>query len=70
MKRKLRIIALVMFLVAIVFVIFAIATMGVPIVIPIPLRVRKVIFKIYPWITIGIFILSFFVKDKNFKDNG
>lgn len=70
MKRKLRIIALVMFLVAIVFVIFAIATMDVPIVIPIPLRVRKVIFKIYPWITIGIFILSFFVKDKNFKDNG
>ena len=70
MKRKLRIIALVMFLVAIVFVIFAIATMGVPIVIPIPLRVRKMIFKIYPWITIGIFILSFFVKDKNFKDNG
>ncbi len=70
MKRKLRIIALVMFLVAIVFVIFAIATMDVPIVIPIPLGVRKVIFKIYPWITIGIFILSFFVKDKNFKDNG
>ena len=70
MKRKLRIIALVMFLAAIVFVIFAIATMDVPIVIPIPLGVRKVIFKIYPWITIGIFIWSFFVKDKNFKDNG
>ena len=64
MKRKLRIIALVMFLVAIVFVILAIATMGVPIVIPIPLEVRQVIFKIYPWITVGIFILSFFLKDK------
>lgn len=65
MKKKLRIIALVMFLVAIVFVILAIATMDVPIVIPIPLEVRKVIFKIYPWITAGIFILSFFMKDKN-----
>ena len=70
MKRRLRITALVMSLVAIVFVMFAIATMGVPIVIPIPLGVRKVIFKVYPWITMGIFILSFFVKDKDSKDNG
>lgn len=65
MKKKLRITSLIMLIVAIVFVIFAFLTMDVPIDIPRWLfEVLKVVYKVYPIVVVGLFIASFFVKDK------
>lgn len=65
MKKKLRITSLIMLIVAIVFVIFAFLTMDVPIDIPRWLfEVLKVVYKVYPIFVVGLFIASFFVKDK------
>lgn len=65
MKKKLRITSLIMLIVAIVFVIFAFLTMDVPIDNPRWLfEVLKVVYKVYPIVVVGLFIASFFVKDK------
>lgn len=65
MKKKLRITSLIMLIVAIIFVIFAFLTMDVPIDIPRWLfATLKVIYKVYPIVVVGLFIASFFVKDK------
>ena len=64
MKKKLRIASLIMLIIGIVYVGIAILCMDVPIDLPIPLSVLKVIYKIYPVVVIGLFALSFIVKDK------
>lgn len=63
MKRKLRRISLWMLLIAVIFVILAFLTMDVPIPIPRWLfACLKVIYKIYPIVTLALFVTSFFVK--------
>ncbi|MBR5381184.1 MAG: hypothetical protein IK136_01035 [Oscillospiraceae bacterium] len=63
MKKKLRVAALIMLLIAAAFVILAFVTMDVPIDPPLPLNILRVVCKIYPCVMIGLFLLSFFVKD-------
>ena len=66
MKRKLRIASLVMLVAAVVFVAFAFLTMDVPIDLPNWLfSMLKVIYKIYPVVTVLLFAASFFVKEKD-----
>jgi len=62
MKKKLRAASLILLVIGIVFVICAVLCMDVPIELPIPLRVLKVIYKIYPIVTVGLFAASFFVR--------
>ena len=62
MKKKLRIASLIMLLIAVVFVIFAIFTMDVPIDLPISLSTLRIIYKVYPVVMVCLFIASFFVK--------
>ncbi len=65
MKKKLRIASLIMFIVAAIFAAFAFLTMDVPISYPNWLfKALKVIYKIYPIVTIVLFAASFFVKEK------
>ncbi len=64
MKRKLRIASLIMLIVAVIFVIIAILCMDVPIDTPLPLSVMRIIYKIYPIVTAGLFLASFFVREK------
>lgn len=65
MKKKLRIASLIMLIIAIVFVVFAFLTMGVPIDYPDGLfRSLKIIYKVYPIVMVALFAASFFVKDK------
>ncbi len=64
MKKKLRKVSLIMLIIAIVFVVCAFLCMDVPIDLPLPLSVLKVIYKIYPIATAALFLASFFVKDK------
>ena len=66
MKRKLRIASLVMLVAAVVFVACAFLTMDVPIDLPNWLfSMLKVIYKIYPAVTVLLFAASFFVKEKD-----
>ncbi len=61
-KKKLRIASLIMLIIAIVFVVFAFFCMDVPI--DVPLKLLKAVYKIYPIIMIGLFVVSFAVKDE------
>ena len=66
MRQKLRKISLVMLIVGVSYVGLAITCMDVPIDIPnwfFPILLK--IYKIYPIATVGIFVLSFFVKDNS-----
>lgn len=61
-KKRLRIASLIMLIIALVFVILAFLCMDVPI--DVPLKLLKVVYKVYPIIMIGLFVASFVVKDK------
>ncbi len=61
-KKRLRIASLIMLIIALVFVILAFLCMDVPI--DVPLKLLKVVYKVYPIIMIGLFVASFAVKDK------
>ena len=67
MRRKLRIASLIMLIVAVIFVIGAFLCMDVPLDLPIPLSVLRIVYKVYPMVMIGLFIASFFAK-KTEKD--
>ena len=64
MRKTLRIISLVMLLLGIAFVVFAVMNMDSTLQPPLPMSVMRVIYKVYPIVTVGLFVLSFFVKDK------
>ena len=64
MKKTLRIISLVMLLVGVAFVVFAVMNMDSTLDPPLPLPVMRTIYRIYPIVTVGLFVLSFFVKEK------
>lgn len=65
MKKKLRIASFIMLIVALLWIVMAFLTMDVPINIPNTFfDVLRVIYKIYPVVMAGLFIASFFVKDK------
>ena len=63
MRRKLRIISLVMLLLGVAFVVFAVMNMDSTLAPPLPMDVMRAIYRIYPVVTVGLFVLSFFVKD-------
>lgn len=65
MRKTLRIVSLVMLLLGVAFVVFAVMAMDSTLDPPFPLPVMRAIYKIYPVVTVGLFALSFFVKDKN-----
>lgn len=64
MKKTLRIISLVMLILGVAFVVFAVMNMDSTLQPPLPMSVMRVIYKVYPIVTVGLFVLSFFVKDK------
>ncbi|MCF0121546.1 MAG: hypothetical protein HUJ65_07900 [Oscillospiraceae bacterium] len=65
MKKKLRIASLIMLIVGVIFVICAFMAMGSTITLPRAVyKALKVIYKVYPVVTVGLFIASFFVKGK------
>lgn len=64
MRKTLRIISLVMLALGVGFEIFAFMSMDSTLQPPFPMPVMQAIYKIYPIVTVGIFVLSFFVKDK------
>ena len=64
MKKKLRIISLAMLIIAVVFVFFAFMSMDSTITLPLPAKVLRIIYQVYVLVMAGIFILSFFVRDK------
>ena len=64
MKKTLRIISLVMLVLGVAFVVFAVMNMDSTLDPPLPLPVMQTIYKIYPIVTVGLFVVSFFVKDR------
>ena len=64
MRRTLRIISLVMLIFGAAFVVFAIMAMDSTLNPPFPMPVMHVIYKVYPIVTVGLFLLSFIVKEK------
>ena len=65
MRKKLRMISLVMFLIGAAFVVLAFLTMDVPIDYPAWLfHLLKAIYRIYPVVMILLFVISFIVKDR------
>ena len=64
-RKKLRLASLIMLIAAIIFMIFAVLSMGVPIHLPTWLfRTLQVTYKVYPVVMVLLFAASFFVKDK------
>ena len=64
-RKKLRIASLIMLVAAIIFMIFAVLSMGVPIHLPDWLFCTlQVTYKVYPIIMVLLFAASFLVKDK------
>ena len=63
MRKTLRIVSLVMLLLGAAFVVFAIMAMDSTLEPPFPMPVMRVIYKVYPIVTAGLFVVSFFVKD-------
>lgn len=65
MKKKLRIASLVMFIAALAWITTAFLMMDVPINMPNTFfDILRIIYKVYPIIMIGLFVVSFFVKEK------
>lgn len=65
MKKKIRLASLLMLIIAIIWIVIAFLTMDVPINLPsYVFSTLKVIYTIYPIIMIGLFIISFFIKEK------
>ena len=64
MKKKMRITSLVMLIVAIVFVICAFLSMDSTITLPFTVEQLRMFYKTYLIAMVGIFVVSFFVKDK------
>ncbi len=64
MRKTLRIISLVMLVLGVAFVVFAILAMDSTLNPPFPMPVMRVIYKVYPIVTLGLFAVSFLVKDR------
>ena len=65
MKKKLRMTSLIMLIIAIVFVVCAFLTMDSTITFPHWVYdALRGIYKVYPVVMIGLFAVSFFVKDR------
>ena len=52
-----------MLLLGVAFVVFAVMNMDSTLAPPFPMSVMRMIYRIYPIVTAGLFVLSFFVKD-------
>ena len=64
MKKKLRIISFVMLVIAVLFVIIALLSMGSTITLPFTVKQLHLFYKTYLVVMVLLFVASFFVKGK------
>lgn len=64
MKKKLRIISFVMLVIAVMFVIIALLSMGSTITLPFTVKQLHLFYKTYLVVMVLLFVASFFVKGK------